>query len=281
MITTTLVTSLLSPSLLLGEPSLVAPLNPPVPAFEVGADDASDAPEATRFSSHKFGFAAPMASSYGNVTTSMVPSAPVVAEGPAVGTLAAADHHRFDLDPQIVDDMDGDLPTLANADRDKPHWWSLHIAPGVMLVLPVFGQYGQGIPAGPSIRFGGHVNRMFGKFFIAGGPVAHYTLFFAKDSTGDRASAHIFTVGGDMFMGGGNDKIVGYGHISMSAGIVSFKAADGGTGVRAAGVFPAGRLVVGGGLHGFVTEKVSVGFLADFILPYGLDLFATVGIHFK
>lgn len=282
MITTTLVTSLLSPSLLLGEPSLVAPLNQPVPAFQVAEDENAESAttSATRFSSHKFGFAASPATS--NVAaTAMIPSAPVAAEGPALGTLAAADHHRFDLDPQIVEDIAGDEPTLANADRDKPHWWSLHIAPGVMLILPLFGDYGQGIPAGPSIRFGGHVNRMFGNFYIGGGPVAHYTLFFASDGTGDRASAHIFTVGGDLFLGGGNEKIVGYGHISMGAGIFSFKAADGATSTRASLTGLGGRIAVGGGLHGFVTEKISVGFLADFIYPFGLDLFATVGIHFK
>ncbi len=174
---------------------------------------------------------------------------------------------------QLRSGLNFEAPEGGPPTSSKGHWWSVHIAPGASMIF--IGNYGAGagVFAGPSLRLGGHVHKFFDKFYIGGGPQLHYSGYFDKF----KDSVHLMTFGGDLFLGGGNEKIVGYGHIELGVGFVNFK--DGQSNLSGTGL--AGRLAVGGGLHGYITRKFSMGFLADFVVPYGLDLFLTMGIHFR
>lgn len=166
-------------------------------------------------------------------------------------------------------------PGPAAPTKQRFNRWSLQIAPGAEFIFAgEFNAYG------PNFRFGAWVHAWRGKFMIGGGPALHYTYLVDNTDSGDKVQ--LFTVNGDMVIGGGKaDKIAGFGHITLGAGAVYGK--DGQTGASLAG--PAIRFAAGPGLHGFVHRMVSLGALVDFsyypFVGLGMDAFLTVGIHFK
>ena len=148
--------------------------------------------------------------------------------------------------------------------------WIIHLAPGFDYLQGSFYR-----ALGGSLRIGGHKALHKGKFFIAGGPVIHYT--FLRDPDFDDA-LHLATLNADMLIGGGNEKIVGFGHLSVGLGVFAGLDEQSGTTV----IGPGARGAIGGGVYGMVTDRISVGGLLDFGWAFGLwvNPLLTVGFHF-
>lgn len=168
-------------------------------------------------------------------------------------------------------DEDGAPPPPEAARPPRKGEWEIHVAAGGTFV------FGLGYSAmGPALRFGGWITRWFGNFMIGGGPALNYSLLF-DPKYGDRV--HLATINGDLIIGGGKyRKVAGFGHIVLGGGLLFAYDAQ----TDQSFFFPGIRAALGGGVRGWLTQRISLGGLVDFgvIGGLGVDAYLTLGVHF-
>lgn len=131
----------------------------------------------------------------------------------------------------------------------------MHIAPGVMAVTlnsPAAALYAWGLS-------GGYHLPVTGNFMIeVGGFFDHMVR-----GTGGFGSSHFFGLGPELRLGGGNQKIFGYGLVRLGVGISHFRLRDPTPGPGRPPVITgsgAGFLMtLGGGIQGLVHPNISLG----------------------
>lgn len=112
---------------------------------------------------------------------------------------------------------------------------------------------------------------------VGGGPVLVFN--YIKDKANDDTFL-VGTLNGDLVVGGGKaNKFAVYGHLILGLGVVSIR--DGSSDVS--GIVPWVQGRIGAGGHYYVSDKISLGLLADFGGGFGhiaVEGLLTLGVHF-
>ena len=153
--------------------------------------------------------------------------------------------------------------------------WMLVIAPGFDYIAGARQSFRA---LGGGLRFGGHAIKWAGakgRFLVGGGPIMHYSYLKDPDF-GD--VVHLFTVNGDLLLGGGNQRFGVYWH--LTAGLGYMGAFDAQTDTRINTLGARGGTGVGG--FGKINDRFSLGALVDFGWAAGLwvNALVTANIHF-
>lgn len=153
---------------------------------------------------------------------------------------------------------ESDPAPAGKLDRFERREWAIHIAPAFDYMT--FDNAGVDLKIlGGGLRVGGHKSLQKGGFFISGGPILHYTYLTEADKVGTPDKLHIITVNADMLLGGGGKKVLGYFHATFGLGGLVGQDGDTNTSIATIGV----RAAAGAGLHGYITERFSMGTIFD------------------
>jgi hypothetical protein len=192
--------------------------------------------------------------------------------------------------PQHLDDpVATELgPTLHHADTARRRWWSIDLGVGPALAITDYGWSGRlgmrdpltADALGPAFRVAAHVQRQRGTFYVGGGPVLTYSAWHLREGSG----THWGALGGELLIGGGRRRFLVYGHLQAAIGLSSIALGtprSAGGSEYSVGFLP--RLAGGLGARGYLGQRgrLSVGGLIDYVVISGLEVYLTIGVHFR